>query len=448
MSVLIANGWVLTLDEGDRSYRPGYVWIEDDRIREVGDDLRRGAELSQRGAEVIEADGMAVMPGLINAHTHLFQTFMRGLADDKPLMEWLREEVWPFSLAMTEEDFYLAAMIGCLENLKNGATSVIDQHYIYTSKSNADRVAEAMEATGIRGTLCRCFADTEYHPDLTEDGETVLKELERVWGRWHGASGGRISVSAGPLNPWGCTPELFRETFQFARERGLSFQIHTAETRRVVERTLEKYGCRNAEFLADLGVLDSNTQLVHSVWLSDGEIELVRDSGASVVHCPVANMYLASGVAPVPRLLERGVNVCLATDGPGSNNSQDMLEVLKFTACLHKVQTLDSTVLSNGQLLRMATANGARAMGRQDLGVLKPGAKADVIVVNLRKPHISPVHRAESALIYNANGNDVETVLVDGKVVVREKKAVLVDEDALIEKCQQRIRELRGKVRK
>lgn len=448
MQILIKGGWVLTLDDTNQEWTAGYVAIKDDRITAVGPLADCPPELVEGADLILDARGQAVLPGLVNAHTHLFQTYMRGLADDKPLWNWLKEEIWPFSLAMTEEDFYLAALVGCLENLKNGATSVIDMHYIHTSKANDDLVFEAMQASGIRGTLCRAAADQNYHPELMEDRPTILAEIERLARQWHGAAGGRLGLSFGALNPWGCSPELMQAAAAQGRELGLKLQMHVAETRAVAQTTIDTYGRRNVEWLADLGFLGADNQLVHCVWLDENEINLAAAAGASLVHCPVANMYLASGAAPVRRWLDRGLNVALATDGPGSNNSQDMLEVLKFTACLQKVTTLEAMVLYPRDVLTMATRGGARAMGRDDLGVLAPGMKADIITVNLRAPHIGPVHRADSALVYNANGNDVVNVLVDGRLVVRDHRSTLVDEDEIMTRAQARVEALRRELGK
>lgn len=443
MTTVITNGWILTLDEEKTIYTRGYVQITEDRITEVGQDPARQAQLAQEAERVIDAAGKIVMPGLVNGHTHLFQTFTRGLADDKPLLEWLQEEIWPFALQMQEEDFYLAALLGCVENLKTGATSVIDQHYIHTTKATSDKVLTAMEQSGIRGCLCRCFANIEYHPDLREEKHVILADLNRLAQEWHGTKEGRLTVSVGPLNPWACSPDLLVESAELAKSLGLKYQVHTAETQSVVQRTIDKYGRRNVEFFADLGILGPSTQLVHAVWLEDAEIELVREAGAMIVHCPVANMYLASGVAPVPKYRANGIPVALATDGPGSNNSQDMLAVLKFTACLHKVATLNSTVLYPEEVLEMAAVHGAALLGRNDLGRLVAGAKADIVLVDWKKPHIAPVHKPASALVYNANGNDVDTVFVDGKIVVQNKQSVLIDEEGLMDECQQRIRHIR-----
>jgi 5-methylthioadenosine/S-adenosylhomocysteine deaminase len=436
-SILIRDGIVL-LGAGrlGETPAPGYVLVRGERIAEVG----AGAPpdgLAAEAGEVISAAGQAVIPGLINAHTHLFQTFMRGLADDKPLLRWLEAAIWPGSLARTEEDFYLAALIGFVENLKCGATSVLSQHYIQTSARNMDAVAEAARRSGARARLARGFADRDpYHPRLQESPETVLRETERLVRRWN-TDGSRVRVEFGPLIPWGCRGDSLQTITRLAREWNVGVHIHLAETQAEVQMTLDETGQRPACWLAGLGVLDERWQLVHCVWLDEAEMDLIAAAGCTIVHCPVSNMYLASGVPQVVAWRRRGIPTALATDGPGSNNSQDMLEVLKFTACLQKVDQLDATALLPQQVLEMAYEGGARAMGLgNDIGRLAPGALADIVLVNLRRPHISPVHSVPSALVYNANGNDVDTVMVGGQVLVRGGKLTQLDEAGLIADCQ------------
>lgn len=445
MSILVKNAWLILNDEEKNIIKDGYMYIKEDRICELGENSSRVSELENMAEETIDATGKIVLPGLVNAHTHLFQTYMRGLADDKPLFNWLKEEVWPFSILMEEEDFYLAALIGCIENLKTGATSVIDQHYIHTYKTTSDKVFKAMKESGVRGNLCRVFADRGYEPRLSETQEEILHELNKTYEKWHGIENGRLTMSLGPINPWGVIPDTIVKTKEFAREKGLKYQIHTAETRDVVKTSLDNYGLRNVDFFESLGILDRDTQLVHSVWLSPLEIDTVKMRDTMIVHCPVANMYLASGVAPISQFRKNGIRVAIATDGPGSNNAQDMLGTLKYTALLHKVNTLNAQILYPEDVLDMATIGGANAMGMDNIGVLKAGMKADVILVDYKKPHISPVHKPVSALVYNANGNDVHTVIVDGKIVVKNGKSTLVDELALIELCQERIEYLKDK---
>jgi 5-methylthioadenosine/S-adenosylhomocysteine deaminase len=435
--MLIRDGIVLPCD-GDcgQALTPGYIWIRGERIEAVGaGDPPEG--LRAQADEVISAAGRVVLPGLVNAHTHLFQTFMRGLADDKPLLRWLEAAIWPGALAMTEEDFYLAALLGFAENLRCGATSVLSQHYIQTSTGNMDCVAAAAERSGVRARLARGFADRDpYHPHLQEAPETVLRETERLVRRWNTAAS-KVQVEFGPLIPWGCRGDTLQAISRLAREWGVGVHIHLGETQPEVQMSLDEFGVRPARWLADLGVLGEHWQLVHCVWLDEEEQDLIARAGSTIVHCPVSNMYLASGVPQVIAWRQRGIPTALATDGPGSNNSQDILEVLKVSACLQKVDQLDATALLPRDVLEMGLWGGARAMGLSgQIGRLAPGALADVILVDLCRVHISPVHSAASALVYNANGNDVDTVIVGGQALVRGGRLTTIDEIGLIADCQ------------
>ena len=446
---LFYNGTVLTMDGENRVLKPGYVLVAGDEIKEVGEWRPDGRleRLRASCASAYDAAGKAILPGLINAHTHLFQTYMRGVSDHYPLAQWLKEIVWPISLVMEPEDFYLAALVGCIENLKSGATYVMDHHYIHTSLENTAGVLRAFVDSGIRGHLARGGSDLAGEPRLRETEERVFAATDELLDRWEGAASGRVRIALGPLNLYGCSRSFLESAARYSRDRGLISHVHVAETSGQIDNTMERFGLRNLELLNEVGLLGERTQVVHGIWLDDGELEAIRDRRASVVHCPVSNMYLASGVARVPKMRRLGINVALGTDGPGSNNGQDNLEVLKFTACLHKVHALDATLLPPMEVLRMATMGGARAMGRErDLGSLEPGKKADIVVVDLLKPHISPVHRAASALVYNANGNDVELVMVGGRVVVENGACTLVDEREILLRAQSRVDALRAKL--
>jgi 5-methylthioadenosine/S-adenosylhomocysteine deaminase len=445
-SILIENAWILTLDSENTVIEDGYLFMEDGRITEVGEPDENLGDLRKKASQIIDAEGMILMPGLVNGHSHLFQTFTRGFADDKLLYPWLKEEIWPFSAAMEHDDFALAGLLGCVENLKNGATAVIDQHYVHTFQDSSDLILKAMKDTGIRGTLCRTFSNYNYTPLLQEEDETIFSSLVRLTESYHNSENGRLQMSVGPINPWGCTVELYQKTYEYAMQQGLKYQIHTAETENVVDKCLEMYGKRNVEFFDSMGILGENTQLAHAIWLDDAELELTKKAGASVVHCPVANMFLADGIARVPEMRDMGISVCLGTDGPGSNNSQDMMEVLKTAVLLHKVNTMDPMVLSAEDVLQMACVEGAKALGREDLGRLQPGYVADMILVDWKKPHIAPVHKPASAVVFCANGNDVDTSIVDGKVVMRGRKVAHVDEIALIEECQLRARAIKRSI--
>jgi len=464
MSILIANGTVLTLaDDAPAVFDPGYVLIRDDRIAAVGP-AAAPDEMVAAADQIIDATHMAVMPGMVNAHTHLFQTFIRGLADDKTLLPWLRTAIWPVGAAMTAEEAYLAGLLGLVENIRSGATAVIDNQYLHSDDRTDDAFCRAARDVGCRFTIARGWADHDYHPVFQETPEQILAAMTALHDRWHGAADGRIRVAFGPLIPWGCSAEMLQRTAALAREWGVPIHMHTAETREEVEMSLKATGLRHVHWLDRLGLLGPDMQLVHAVWLDDSEIARVAETGTMVIHCPVSNMYLASGIAPVTKLLRAGVPVALATDGPGSNNSQDMLETLKFAACLQKVGTLDATALLPEDVLRMACVHGARAhfhlspppvppqfegpggrgevAGTDGPGRLVPGAKADVVLVDLNSPRMQPVWRAASALVYNANGGDVDTVIVDGRVLMRGKRVTCLDEAALLDECRRAARAL------
>jgi 5-methylthioadenosine/S-adenosylhomocysteine deaminase len=431
-TILIENGAVVTVDDAQHVYHPGYVLVREDRIAAVGAGTAP-AELRAEADEVIDATLMAVMPGMVNAHTHLFQTFIRGLADDKPLLDWLKTAIWPVARCLTEEDAYLAALLGLVENIRGGATSVIDHQYIHTEPGNDDGVFRAAELSGVRFLNARGWADMNYHPAFMESPDRIVSEMARLREQWHERAGGRLRLEFGPLIPWGCSDASMLRTRSLAAEWGMGTHVHIAETRAEIDMELASRGMRHVEWLQSLGALGPDVQLVHSVWLSDAEIDMVEASGAVIVHCPVSNMYLASGVARVPEMHRRGIPIALATDGPGSNNNQDMLEVLKTTCLLHKVSTLDAMILLPEDAIWMACRGGARAFGQPELiGSLEPGKKADVVLVDLNTPLAMPAHKPVSALVYNLAARDVDTVIADGKLLMRGKKVLVVDEDALL----------------
>ena len=435
-SILIQNGVIITLDDSQSVFGPGYMLIEDDRIAEIG--AGEPPSHLRKADTLIDASLMAVMPGMVNAHTHLFQTFIRGLADDKPLLDWLKSAIWPVARALTREDAYIAAQVGLIENLRGGATTVIDHQYVHTDPGNDDAVCQAAEEMGVRFMLARGWADQDYHPAFMETPDQIIAETTRLHDTWQGAGNGRIQVEFAPLIPWGCSDATMLRTQRISQQWGAGTQIHVAETRTEVAINLEKRGNRHIEWLDQLGVLGPGYQLVHSVWLDDHDLDLVAASGATVVHCPVSNMYLASGVARIPEMRRMGIPVALATDGPGSNNNQDMMETLKATALLHKVSTLDAMALLPEDVLWMACRGGAKAYGQPALiGSLEPGKKADIVLVDMDTPLAMPVHRAPSALVYNLGARDVDTVIVDGRILMRHKEITVLDEKALLSKARQ-----------
>jgi 5-methylthioadenosine/S-adenosylhomocysteine deaminase len=431
--LLIQDGSVLTMDGTNTVHTPGWVSVVGNRVSAVGAGSPP-ANLTAQARRIIDATHMALLPGLVNGHTHLSQTFVRGLADDKPLLAWLKQVMWPIQGAITPDDMRLASLLGLVENLRCGATAVVQHHKITHSHAHVDAAAEAAKAVGLRMLLARGWVDVG---DSCEPPDELVEGMASLRERWHNAADGRITVGFGPLAPWRCTDETTRRTVALARQWGMSTHIHVAETQDEIDMLHQRTGLRHVEWLHTLDALGPDIHLVHAVWVTDHELDLIAASDALVVHCPVSNMYLASGVAPVRKMLDRGISVALATDGPGSENSQDMMETLKVAALLAKVSTGDANALLPSDVLGMATVAGARLFGRDDLGRIVPGAVADLTLVNLDNARCMPVHRPDSAVVFNAAGPDVHTVIVDGQIMLDAGRVVPLDEAELLEECRQ-----------
>ena len=444
---MLYGGAVITVDSGFTIHEPGWVHIEANVLAGVGSGEPPPGLRASVG-RVIDAEGCAVMPGMINGHTHLFQTFFRGLADDKALLDWIRECIWPGAVHLDESSARLAALIGMVENLRGGATSIIDHQYIHLDAVGDgtgvdDAVCQAADEVGNRLLLARGWADRNYEPKLTEPADVIVARTDAVRTRWHGHDDDRIRIELAPLIPWGCSDEAMRTTSAQARSWGAGTHIHCAETAVEVEMSLDERGMRHVPWLDELGALGPDTQLAHSVWLDDDELDLIAARGAVVVHCPVSNMYLASGVARIIDMQELGISVALASDGPGSNNRQDMFEVLKATALLQKVHRLDPVAVQPEAVLTMACRGGARAFGQPDrIGSIEQGRKADLLVVDLRSVFTAPVHRVPSALVFAATAANLSHVIVDGRILIDEGEVTMLDERALIAEAQRAAQDL------
>ena len=440
--VLIHGGAVVTVDDDGTLHDPGWVYVRGNRVAEIGAG-EPPSSCWRQADEVIDAAGCAVMPGMTNGHTHLFQTLFRGLADDKALLDWLRDCIWPAAVHLDADIAHAAALAGLVENLRGGATAVIDHQYIHTDEGINDAVCRAADELGVRFLLAHGWADRNYHPSLEQTAEQAVARAEAARRRWDGHDDDRIRVELAPLIPWGCSDDAMRTTVAAARSWSRGTHIHCAETAVEVEISLDERGMRHVPWLDSLGALGPDMQLAHSVWLDDDELDLIAASGSVVVHCPVSNMYLASGVARLAEMRDRDVTVALASDGPGSNNRQDMFEVLKATVLLQKVHRLDPLVLQPEDVLHMACRAGAAAFGMPgEFGMLAEGQRADLLVVDLRSPFVAPVHRVPSALVYNATPRDVRDVVVDGRIVLRDGELTAADERRIMAEADAAARRL------
>jgi 5-methylthioadenosine/S-adenosylhomocysteine deaminase len=419
--ILIKGGYIITMDHQRRILKQGSVTIDGDKIAAVGKDVKERADI------VIDARGKAVLPGLINAHTHLSMTLLRGIADDMPLKPWLENEIWPTEAHLTAEHVHTGALLGCLEMVKSGTTCFADQYFFM------EEVARAVEKAGIRGVLSYGIIE---RGDLKKR-ESEIRAGEKLVKTCHGMANGRILTMFGPHAPYTCSPECLAQVNELAKKYRVGIHTHIAESKWEVEETTKKYGKRPVEHLDAIGFLGPEVLAAHCVQLTGQEIGILHDRGVKPVHNPVSNMKIACGVSPVPKMLEVGIPVALGTDGAASNNALDMFNEIKFAALLNKVNKFDPTVMPAQSVLEMATVNGARALGvGGNIGSLKVGKKADLIVVDLRKPHLTPLHNVVSHLVYSATGSDVDTVIVDGKVIMHGQRVLTLEEDKILEEAQ------------
>lgn len=430
--ILVTNGIVLTMAPGAEPMPDGAVAILGDHIVAV-DRAERFAKWSVE--RTIDARGGIILPGLVNTHTHAAMTCFRGIADDLPLMTWLNDHIFPAEAKLDPEKVYAGAQLACAEMILSGTTCFCDM-YLFEGA-----VAQAARDSGMRavaGEVLYDFPSPSY--GAIDRGFAHTEDLIR---RWKGDP--LVTIAVEPHSPYLCAPELLRRSADIARKHGVPHVIHLSETQSEVDRIQESYGLRPVEHLAELGVLGPELLACHCVALSEGDIELLRRHDVKVAHCPESNMKLASGIAPVPALLKAGVCVGLGSDGCSSNNDLDLFSEMDTAAKLHKASTLDPTVMDARTVLRMCTAEGARALGLGGVtGMLAPGLRADLIVVDTDKPHMQPMYHPESQLVYSAGGGDVTASIIDGRVVMSDRVLTTID----VEEAMDRVRRIADELRR
>lgn len=440
-STLIRGGIVLTAEEGRAPLYDGWVMVEGNIIAAVGE----GGQ-TPSADEVIDASGSLITPGFVNAHTHLCMIYGRTLGSDRDLLSWLSEYQVPLMRALEPRDYELSMELGAIENLKAGNTTVCEVFFSPHYEQDVDQVAAlALDRSGVRSVLFRCSNDESFFDGFVERRSDIVERCERLIDAWSGHD--RTRVGAGPLVPWGSSEASFRDAVELSAARGVGLHLHTAETPEYNDLVRERTGRSNVEMLADVGALGPQVMLNHCVHLSDHDVELIAGAGSPVIHDPTSNMLLASGVAPVPRLRDAGVTLGLACDGPACNNGQDMIETMKYAALLQKVVTRQPDVVIAEEVFQMATHGGARALGLGDrLGLVRPGYLADLVVIDLQAPHLTPMHDPMAALVYSARGTDVRTVIVDGQVVVRDGTVATLDEERVCREVSERARRARATI--
>lgn len=432
---MILGGTLITM--GCRGIiRDGAVVIEGDSIIDLGstDEIKR----KYPRYEKIDARGRVVMPGLINTHQHMAMSLLRGYADDYPLKEWLERWVWPVERHMTGYDIYVGSLLTAIESIMSGTTTINTMYHYMEDYNEARAIAE----TGLRGVVGHvCFSWRKEHD---------VKALRELANGWHGRADGRIRVSVDPHAPYTVDPEYMKElrvlteelNEKYAWDYGpIIWHTHLAETEDEMRKIRESFNVHVdggvVEYMDSLGVLGPDVIAAHCVHLTKRDIEILRVRDVKVAHNPVSNLKLASGISPVLDMLRAGITVALGTDSPCSNNSADMFEVMKITALLHKGFSRDPTALPAETALRMATVEGARALLWGDqIGSIDVGKKADIIIVNFQRPHLKPLYSETSHLVYAAKASDVETTIINGRIVMENRKIKTVNVEWVLEEAE------------
>lgn len=413
--LLITNGTVITMDGKDSVIENGAVAVKGENIAAVG----KKSELSAcKASKIIDARGGIIMPGLVNAHTHASMTIFRGLADDLPLMTWLNEHIFPAEAGLTPEKVYDGALLACAEMILSGTTCFCDM-YLFE-----DHVALAAKEAGVRavvGEVLYDFPSPNYGP--IENGFAYTEMLAEKY-----RNDPLINIAVEPHSTYLCAPGLLEKASLLAHKNNLLLVIHVSETRSEVSQIKERYGRTPVGFLASLGVLSSNLLACHCVHMTEDDIALLKKNEVKVAHNPESNMKLASGIAPVSELIKKGVCVGLGTDGCASNNNLDIFHEMSMAAKLGKTHAHDPAAMNAKSVLRMATIDGARALGLSGItGSLEKGKKADIIILDTHKPHLTPMYNPVSHLVYAARGSDVTTSVINGRLVMEERKILSFD---------------------
>jgi 5-methylthioadenosine/S-adenosylhomocysteine deaminase len=446
LNLLIHDATIITCKK--KIIREGAIVIQDKEIVDVGKSSALKAKY-RRGYEKIDGKGKVVIPGLINTHQHAAMSLLRGYADDLPLQEWLEKWIWPIEKHMTPHDIYIGALLTAIESIMSGTTTV-NTMYHYTPEENE---AKAFSEAGIRGVVGHvCFSWRK------KEDKKALTDLAKTW---HNKADGLIHTSVDPHSCYTVDPEYMKELHEKRQELNTRYgserspiisHIHVAETRDETQKIRNAFDVQVKggvmEYLDLLGVLDKQVIAAHCVALTEKDITTIKERRVKVSHNPVSNLKLASGVSPVPRMLEAGVTVSLGTDSPCSNNTADMFSVMKTTALLHKGINKNPTLMPAQQVLELATIEGAKALSwENEIGSIETGKKADVVIVNFDKPHLHPVYDETSHLVYAAKASDVETVIINGRIIMENGKLAMLNVHKVVKMVEKAKENLLNKLR-
>jgi len=438
MKTLLKSGYVVTMDPNKGVYTRGGVIIENDRILSVFSGEAPAGEYD----EVINCDGKVIMPSFVNTHVHTSQQLGRGLGDDVPLLTWLHDRIWPYESNMTEDDSYVSTLLCCAEQIKAGCTLFAEPGGQFVSG-----MARGVTEAGIRGKLANSIMDCgEGLPSnwVHSTDEEIARTVEDIK-NFHNTADGRVQVWFGLRTIFNNSDELILRSKELADQYGVGVHMHVAEVRDEVEYLKAKIGVQTVTHLNDLGVLGKNFLAVHTVWLTNDEVLMFKEHDVKVSHNPAAAMRVL-GFAKVPRMLREGICVTIGTDGAPSNNRMDIVDEMWLTSLIHKGWRLEPDVVKAEEVLNMVTLKGAQAlMEEKNLGSLTEGKKADLIIINPRSAGMLPLHDTVANLVSSMHSDNVESTMCDGKWLMRERRLLTIDEDALYTEAQQRADAIRSR---
>ena len=407
--------------KGDGTVEISNIYVSGDKISKIS-----SGEITHNN--IIDGRGKFATPGFVNAHTHASMTLLRSYADDKPLMDWLQKDIWPIEDKMRRRDIYNGAALAAVEMIKGGTTTFADMY-----GPCMEEVAKVVDESGLRGIIG--FAD----------GDKKLADNEELYKNWHGAANGRITIMFGPHAIYTCPPDFLKKVVNSAAKLNAEIHMHMNETQGEIDDCIKNYGKRPFEVVTETGLLNFGMLAAHCVHLNDAEIEIIKDKKVRVAHNPGSNLKLASGIAPVTKLLLAGITVGIGTDGASSNNNLDMLEETRLAALLAKVESNNASSVSARQALEMATEQGAKSVGLEKVGRLEADYKADIVLWNMNDVEWYPPKNPVSLLVYSANSSSADTVIVDGQILMENRELKTLDEEKIKAEFMQSVARLTGK---
>ncbi len=426
MNILIKNIDIIPVNGKDEILKKTNLYIEDGKISHIGD-IKEDIRIEK----TIDGKNKLLMPGLINAHTHLGMSLLRNFADDMDLNDWLTKSIWPTEAKLNSEDIYWGSLLSMSEMIMSGTTSFCDMYFFM------DEVGHALETSGMRGILTRGIVEDPENP------EEKLSETRELFKRWNNKSNERIKVMVAPHAPYTCSPEFLLKAIELSKELDTGIHIHLAETKKEVDDSYKNFGKSPIKHMLDLGMFQRHTIAAHCVHLSDEDIDIIKDNDVYPVNNPTSNLKLASGFAPVSKMLKKEIKVALGTDGASSNNNLDMFKELNLASLINKAVDLDPLSVAAIEAIEMATINGAFALGlEKEIGSIEIGKKADIILIDMDKAHLYPKHDLISAIAYSVNGSDVDTVIIDGNIIMENRELKTLDIEKIKSMAEKRAKDL------